>query len=260
MLVNYHCHSACSLDCNTPMADMARAARDAGITELCFTDHCDTPGLFSWEEETRAFALAREAVGDSLRLRLGVELGEATQHPDYARQILAHPGIDFVIGSVHSLPGGRDLYARRHTDRAQSLALLREYLDELIALATTDFYDVIGHITYPLRYIRVRDGVDVDFRDMGDQVDTLLRTVIEHGRGIEVNTSGYLTCGGEPMPPESILRRYRALGGEIVTIGSDAHVPARIAAGLEDGCALLRAVGFRYLATYSGRTPRFVSL
>lgn len=268
MLVNYHCHSVCSMDCDVPMAVMARAAYDAGVRQVCFTDHCDTldengvfaPDSFSWEAEEREFALAQEAVGSLLDLRLGVELGEATQHPDYARQVLAHPHLDFVIGSVHNPTGQVDYYFQHYSDRDACLALLTDYLDQLIELAGSDFCDVIGHITYPLRYMRVRDGVDVDFRSHDERVRELLRTVIAHGRGIELNTSGYVNCGGEPMPPDYILRQYRELGGEIVTIGTDAHTPDRMALHLQDGMELLRACGFRYLTVFKDRKPDFIPL
>jgi histidinol-phosphatase (PHP family) len=267
MLVNYHCHSSCSPDCDVPMAEMAQAACAAGVQQVCFTDHCDAldgygsfSDSFSWEDEERAFAEAVRATEGKLDLRLGVELGEAVQYPDYAAQILSHPHIDFVIGSVHNPVHAMDYYFQRYESREACLQLISDYLDQLLALAKTDFYDVIGHITYPLRYMRVRDGIDVDFRSHDEQVRELLRTVIAQGRGIELNTSGYVNCGGEPMPPDYILRQYRELGGEIVTIGSDAHVPENMALHLADGCALLREVGFRYLTVFQNRKPEFITL
>lgn len=268
MLVNYHCHSICSMDCDVPMTVMAQAAYDAGLSQVCFTDHCDavdengvfSPDGFSWDAEQAQFASARAALGDKLDLRLGVELGGAVEYPDYARQVLSYDHIDFVIGSAHNPVGSKDYYFQRYESREQCLCMISDYLDQLIALAKTDFYDVIGHITYPLRYMRIRDGIDVDFRSHDERVRELLRTVIANGRGIELNTSGYVNCGGEPMPPEYILRQYRELGGEIITIGSDAHKPENMALHLEDGMALLRAVGFRYLTVFQNRKPEFISL
>ncbi len=268
MLVNYHCHSTCSMDCFVPMAEMARAAADAGVRQVCFTDHCDTvdengvfaPQNFSWAAEEREYESAVRAVGDRLDIRLGVELGEATLHPEYAAEVLSHPHIDFVIGSVHNPLSGADFYFQHYETRECCLRMIQEYLEQLIDLAKTDFYDVIGHITYPLRYMRVRDGVDVDFHSHNELVRELLKTVIAHGRGIELNTSGYINCGGEPMPPEYILRQYRELGGEIITIGTDAHVPERMPLHLEDGMALLRAVGFRRLTVFKNRKPEFIDL
>ena len=108
--------------------------------------------------------------------------------------------------------------------------------------------------------MRVRDGVDVDLRPFDERVRELLGHVVARGRGIELNTSGYLNCGGEPMPPEYLLRLYRSLGGEIVTVGSDAHVPERMASYLAEGMELLRHVGFRYVTVFTGRKPEFIKL
>lgn len=268
MLVNDHCHSSCSHDGRYTMAEMARAALEAGLGSVCFTDHCDLldgDGLrdrapFSWENEEAQFAAAQEALGDRIRLRLGVELGEATQVEPMARKILAHEHLDFVIGSIHNPINGKDYYFLNYQEEQHCLQMITDYLAQMQELAASDLYDVLGHITYPLRYMHYRDGVPVDFRGHTGQVREILRTVIETGHGIELNTSGYLSCGGEPMPPEYMLRMYRELGGEIITIGSDAHIPERMAQGIADGMALLSSVGFRYFTLFSGRKPEFIKL
>lgn len=267
MLVNYHCHSLCSMDGEASMADMALAGVRAGVGLICFTDHCDTVGdygeprrEFSWEAVEGALEEARCAVGERAELRKGVELGCATLHPAYALEILSRPGIDFVIGSIHNAPFGPDYYFMNFTDPAECRKLLEEYFLQMLCLARTDLWDVLGHLNYPLRYMRWRDGVEVDLDDCRDLLDLILRTAIESGRGVELNTSGYLNCGGEPLPPRSILLRYRELGGEIITIGSDAHIPARMGQGLADGMELLRDTGFRYLTVYRERKPEFIRL
>lgn len=266
MLFNDHCHSLCSPDGAFSMTDMALAALHQGVGAVCFTDHCDCVNedgalcrTFSWEAELAQFSAAQNTLGGRMKLRLGVELGEPTQSPDYAREVLALP-LDFVIGSVHNPLFGRDYYFQHYDSADACRRLILDYLAQLTAVAESDFYDVIGHITYPLRYMRVRDGVGVDFDFCKEQLDALLCAVVRRGKGIELNTSGYLNCGGEPMPPRWILERYRALGGELVTIGSDAHVPENMAQGLADGMALLRAVGFRSLAVFEQRKPEMISL
>lgn len=257
------------MDGHASMADMARAAAEAGLAQLCFTDHCDlldengrpNPAPFDWAAEDAAYGAALEAVDGRIDLRLGMELGEALEDPALAARLLAHRPLDFVIGSQHNLPGQADYYFQRFSSVPQCEALTASYLEQLIALSRHPaLYDVIGHITYPMRYMRWRDGVPVEFDREGDRTGALLRSVIEQGRGIELNTSGYVNCGGAPMPHEAILRRYRAMGGEIVTVGSDAHVPERISQGLADGMALLRRCGFRYFTVYRDRTPEFLPL
>ncbi len=268
MRINDHCHSRCSPDGTTSMAGMARAAVAAGLDSLCFTDHCDVrseqglpaPDALDWDACRRDFAEAQAAVRGKLDLRLGVELGQPTQEPALARAMLQKPGIDFVIGSVHNPVDGKDYYYHKFENQQDCRAMLHDYFLQVLAVARSEFYDAIGHIGYPLRYMRYRDGVDVSLDGEEPLLREILQTVIARGRGIELNTSGYRTCGGEPLPSRRILALYRQLGGEVVTIGSDAHTPDRIAEGLDDGAELLRALGFRYLCRFRARTPEMIAL
>jgi histidinol-phosphatase (PHP family) len=161
---------------------------------------------------------------------------------------------------MHHTGNREDFYYLRYTTRAQCLPLLEEYLQCLLALSRTDFFDSLAHLTYPLRYMRYRDGVDVDLTPFDDLVQEILTNLVHRGKALELNTSGYRTCGGNPMPPEDILRRYRALGGELITIGSDAHCPEHMASGLTQGLELLRHCGFRYLTLYQNRIPQQILL
>lgn len=84
-----------------------------------------------------------------------------------------------------------------------------------------------------------------------DAIRAILRTAVEKGRGMEVNT-----CRGRTLEEwRPILALYRDCGGEIVTVGSDAHLPEHVGLGISEACALLQQTGFRYLATYEKRKP-----
>lgn len=266
MLVNYHFHSLCSFDAEYPLTELCRVAADRGVTELCLTDHCDVVNeqgqpddSFDWPAENAQLDAARAAF-PGLRIRKGVELGQAILRPEAAARVLAEPDIDFVLGSMHNSRQGTDFYYMKFTDRAQCLTLLEEYLQCLLELSRTDFFDSLAHLTYPIRYMRARDGVAVDFRPFDDLVREILKTLVERGKALELNTSGYRKNAGEPLPPEYMLRLYRDLGGDLVTIGSDAHEPRWMDDGLEQGVALLQACGFRYLTLYEKRKPQQIKL
>lgn len=261
MLVNYHVHSRCSFDAEHPLTEMCAAAKAVGIGELCLTDHCDLVNekgqpddSFDWTQEDRELEAARAAFPE-LTIRRGVELGQAILRPEAAERVLAEKHIDLVLGSMHNCPQGMDYYWIDYQSREQCLELIEEYLQCLLKLSKTDYFDSLAHLTYPLRYMRGRAGFDVDFRPFDDLVREILRTLIERGKSLELNTSGYRTNGGAPLPPDYVLRQYRELGGELVTIGTDAHVPEHMADGLERGMALLKACGFRYLTVYQERKP-----
>lgn len=266
-LVDYHTHTCCSPDSRAPLADMVRAARAAGLRELCTTDHCDLQqedgsplGSWDWAPILAQFdqASAQDA-GADFRLLLGIELGGGQTDPRRAEELLSGAPLDFVIGSVHNLSpaaGGRDVFFLDYATREEAMEVLDDYFASLLSLASLPCYDTLGHILYPFRYINGRAGHHITLDPWGEQLDEALRTVIRTGRAIEVNTHNGLEV--EDWRP--ILERYRRLGGERVTLGSDAHRPENVAKGLSQAAELLRQTGFRYLTLYRRRQPEFIPL
>ena len=94
---------------------------------------------------------------------------------------------------------------------------------------------------------------------MLEEIDEVLKTAINMGKGIEINTSGmkYL---GFCHPHIDILKRYRELGGEIITIGSDAHNPEKIASDFKAAEEILTACGYDFYAEFHKRKPIFKKL
>lgn len=264
-LGDVHTHSLCSPDGAFSMLEMARAAREAGLTYLCITDHCDLldlNGAFTphqdWESVRVAFAEAKAAAPQGLTLSLGVELGEAYEDPAVARGILATgPELDFVIGSVHNfhaLMGKQDFYNADYSDLELCHAALVDYLGSLETLADLpDCYDTMAHILYPLRYMRGRAGQDISFaqRDYPQRLEVILRKVAQAGKALEVNTwRGRTVDEWEPL-----LRQFKDLGGEYVTVGSDAHHVNDVGKGVAEAYELMKACGYRYTAIFQGRRP-----
>lgn len=259
-----HTHSLCSPDGAVSMLDMAKAAREAGLSYLCITDHCDLLDLhgtftpdFDWESVAREYDRALANLPDGLELGLGVELGEAYEDPAVARGILARaPRLDFVIGSAHnfrSMMNKQDFYNADYSDLSLCHAALEDYLDSLNTLAAlTDCYDTLAHILYPLRYMH-KAGQDISLaqRDYPQRLEAILRQVAQAGKAVEVNTWRGRTI--DAWAP--ILRQFKALGGEYVTVGSDAHRTPDVGKGVEPAYELLENCGYRYTAVYRDRKP-----
>lgn len=89
--------------------------------------------------------------------------------------------------------------------------------------------------------------------DYWARMEHIFRIAADRGKGIEINTYRGRTI--DQWRP--VLELYRACGGEIITVGSDAHAPGDVGAGLREACALAADLGFRYFATYTGRRPEF---
>lgn len=266
---DYHLHTLISSDSPASLEEQARSALDAGLNELCVTDHWNLldqmaeplPHTRDWTESIAQCREARQLFGDKIEIRLGVEVGNGDIDPSGVCEGLALAGeeLDFVIGSLHNMSlgaGGLGIYTAAHRCQhiEEGIALLDDYVDTLTALAATDTFDVLGHVIYPLRYLPPQWQLTLDPYE--EQLRSLFRTLVQTGRGIELNTTqGYTILEWTP-----VLKLYRDCGGEILTIGSDAHRAGQAGAGFSDACALLRILGFRRYCTYRGRKPVFHTL
>ena len=261
-LTEYHCHSILSPDGFVPLAEMAEHAVAMGLSELCITDHCDLLDShanrvheYDWAPAVAQFRETAARFEGRLKLKLGVEFGMGHLCPAESEAILSQPALDFVIGSVHNLceeKGGTDFYYVEYHTPQDCFAALDDYFDSLDKLVQTDYYDVLGHIIYPLRYMHGLGSMEPYY----DRIAALVRTAVERGKGIEVNTYRGKTVD-EWRP---VLERYKNAGGEIVTVGSDAHRPEHVGLGVRETYDLLKDVGFRYVAVYDKRKPEMVKL
>ena len=271
-LFDFHIHSTCSDDAKNTMTEMALASSKAGIDVICFTDHLDlddyhtgTPlsdPLTIWPTVLEQYAAAKEACAGIIDIRLGMELGEANHNPVYAACCAAQPELDFVLGSIHNLRNTTDFYYLQYQSLEHCYTLLDIYLLELIELSKLDCYDCMSHIGYTRRYM-LKAGYDavITLERYRDQLDQIFRTLIENGRGIELNCSGFRHAGiSTSIPDLPLLKRYRELGGEIITIGTDAHRVADAGRFIHEGYELLVEAGFQYVCSYRNRTPTFTKL
>jgi len=260
-MIDYHVHSHISADCRVSMADMAQAARAAGIRELCFTEHIDIdlPGELDFSVDMgryRAEIAAIRAQFPDIAIRMGAEAGLDLRTKDAMPELLT--GLDYVVGSQHVVYGQDPYYQEvwgQHTQRE----IYEEYLAESLRCASAcDFYDVLGHLGYIAKFCPYEDRL-MRYADFPDAIDAVLRLLVEKGKGLEVNTNGlYMTP--DTMPETPIVRRYRELGGEIVTVGSDAHYESVVGHAVPETLAMLKNIGFRYVCAFDQRQPQFIPI
>lgn len=266
-LADYHLHSRISPDARFSMTEMAEAALAAGMDEICFTDHMEPMTEdrkkrvpYDWAGLSREFREVREAMGDRIRLRLGVELGEILWDLPYTEELMAQaPPLDFVIGSNHVLSekyGDIDWYYYRSTDEEAAREAIADYLALEKQMAEWGQFDVLGHLTLPLRYLNENLGLHMTFDGFESQVEEIFRILMQKGCGIEVNTNR----GHTPLPDEKWLRMYRDMGGEIITLGTDAHTPEFVGKAVRENQALLKRCGFTRFCTFRNREPVWHSL
>ena len=135
-----------------------------------------------------------------------------------------------------------------------------EYFESILEnLAAFSEMDSYGHLDYIVRY-GPNQNREYSYRRYQDILDEILRALISKNVGLELNTGGFHYGLGEPNPCTDIIRRYRELGGEIITVGADAHAPHNIAHSFDRAADILRECGFRYYTVFRERKAWFLPL
>jgi len=261
---DYHIHTRFSCDCDSDLPAICEAAIARGLREIALTDHVDfgpddPPGYFRPTEFLAEVAACQTRYAGRLIIRAGAEIGEPHLFALEAKAVLAAGEFDFVLGSAHYAEGMHHTYRPHYFEQPLSQAY-EAYFRQVARLAAEGDFDVLGHMDLVKRdardFGRSYDGP----QPYGDIIRMALRSVIERGKGIEINTSPLRRGQPDACPSLEILRWYRELGGEILTLGSDAHAPAEVAACLDTGVALARAAGFTRLATFERRQIHWVEI
>jgi len=264
---DFHMHTDFSGDSETAPQDMVLGAIAKGLKTICFTDHYDKDIYYDGAEEVldipryfETMRTLRDYYKSKIDVRIGIEIGLQPHLGGFYNQLCRSWPFDFVIGSVHAIQR-QDLYDNKafftkHGDEEGYRIIFLEMLEDIRA---TDGLDVLGHIDYMVRY-GSHKAREYSYRKFAGEIDEILRYLIENGKGIELNMSGFKYGLGFCHPHPDILKRYRELGGEIITIGADGHRPDHIAYDYYRVTEILEACGFTYYTEFKERKPIFKSL
>ena len=261
-MFDYHMHSRVSFDGKSDALDMALAAKDRGLKEICFTDHIDRE--IHVEKELMVFdqqvynAAYEPLEVPGLKIRRGVEYGLKVGCRDQAREDLKRYGFDFVLGSVHFVKE-MDVYLEPYWEGKTLEFAYREFMEETLACVREhEDFDVLGHLTFICKGRGNPTKELLHYEDHREIVDEILRELARKGKGMEINTSGVDRCGGF-LPTADFFRRFKELGGRIVTVGSDAHHVDRVGQYTGEACGILKEI-FGYVCTFENRQPIFHKL
>ncbi len=255
-MFDYHMHSTVSFDGHNSALEMALAAKSAGMQEICFTDHVDYTPEMNMVFDLQRYSQAYDNLEvPGLLIRRGVEYGLTPDNQEQFHKDLQKRSYDFVLGSVH-LVDGIDVYLEPYWQgKTQQQAASIQLEQTLKCVQTHTDYDVLAHLTFiskakanPLKTLIAYD----DYRELFDEI---LKELVRHDKGLELNTSGIDRCGG-PLPTLDYFYRFKELGGRIVTVGSDAHTADRAGQYTHDMVAALKEI-FGYVCTFENRQPIF---
>ncbi len=268
ILNDFHLHSDFSGDSQTPAQEMISQAVSLGLEGMCFTEHLDLDGppdgidmSLNFPAYFQTLSALQKTCRDRIRIGIGLEFGIQPHLSKTLDALCKAWPFDFVIASQHFVdrkdPYFPDFFEGQTERSCYEKFFLEEY-DSLKQLSPSS-YDTLGHLDYIIRYGPSR-GSCFSYAAYADFIDPILELLISRGKCLEVNTGGYKAGLGMPNPNSDILKRYRELGGERITIGSDAHRPEQIALEFDRAEALLSSLGFRYYTIFEQRVGRQIPL
>lgn len=270
---DFHVHSNFSSDGKATMEQMIEQAIKLGLKKLCFTDHMDYDfpkqmgGLdfeFDPKEYIKKLDEMKLRYQGQLQILAGIELGLQPHLADRLIALTQSYPFDFFIASSHVV-NRTDPYLPGYWANRTKEEGIRAYFESILQNCRVfNDFNVYGHLDYIIRYIpgqaQALTKETYSYSEYADILDEVLMTIISLGKGIEINTAGYKYGLGFPHPKPEVLKRYKELGGEIITIGSDAHLPEHLAYNFNGIPDLLKEIGFRYYTTFEQGKPIFEKL
>jgi histidinol-phosphatase (PHP family) len=263
-LLDCHLHTgAFSCDAKATLDAFVERGSEMGMAAITTTEHVDFDpndycyGFYDLDRHQAQRHERRVVSEDGLTVLIGAEVDYQRRYEDQARAFLAQTEFDLVIGSVHYVRGEivfvDEFFRRPERENVEA------YLDEVLNAVNSRLFDVIGHLDIVKRY-GVQHYGPFDPARYAEPLDAILRACVDTGTGLEINTSGLRGPPKETFPTLPVLRRYRELGGEILTVGSDAHTADDLARGIPQALDLAVAAGFRAIALFVDRQPRWVAI
>ena len=262
-----HNHCQFSFDGHrTTVEKTALSAIGKGLKGICFTDHCDfyVPPMKAGYENLvpEVFDIAaQQAEIDRVNSDLspfhifkGIEIGLQYSCREKIRKLFNDNSFDEVVASLHYLdetdPFWGGYYEKK--DWRQAYGHYLETLYDEMRWLGPDF-DIMGHYDYVARYAPYPQ-TSILYKDFPDIFDSLLRFLAEEGKALEINTKTYQSYNGRiPVLDKDILLRYKELGGEIISLGSDSHDSGRVGHRFEEFATMVKSLGFGYLAHFDHR-------
>lgn len=267
---DFHVHSNFSGDGKFTMEEMINQAIKLGLKTLCFTDHIDYDYPkeyeysfeFNVDEYVHKLELMKDKYQSQIEILTGIELGLQTHIVDSMEALIKSYPFDFVIGSLHLIDNIDPYYPQYWEGRTQEAAIMRCFEAMKECCSAYQGFNVLGHIDYIVRYApsNKQQYKEYSYPYYADIIDEILKIILKHGKGIEVNTSGYKYGLGHPHPKTEILKRYKELGGEIITIGSDAHKPEHLSYDFSSVKELLQSLGYSYYTIFKAGKPIMIKL
>lgn len=276
MFADYHVHTEFSDDSIYPMEQVIKDAIAMQMDEICFTDHVDYGIKEDWDcghpikyRGNAPFANVNYPIyiakiqelqhrySGQIAIKSGLEFGIQIHTISKYNILFQKYPFDFIILSVHQIED-KEFWTQDFQKGKTQKEYNERYYEEILKIVKVyQNYSVLGHLDLIARYDK---NGSYPFEKIEPIISEILKIVIEHGKGIELNTSYHRYGLNDTTPSVNILKLYRKLGGEIITLGSDSHNPEHLGTYIEEAKHLLKDLGFSYFCTYDKMQPIYHNL
>lgn len=271
-LVDYHIHTNYTRDATGTVNDYCKMAEKLGIKEIAFTNHLflkkldNVPGIESSEIPKMSIRLdeiskhyeeierAREQF--KLKIKFGMEIDYFEECEREIEKLINEHPFDFVLGSAHIIDGfviGDPNGAIKLFQQRDVFQTYVQYFSKLKKAIESQLFDVMAHPDIIRKYA-VQYSV-IPFENYKDQVEDIVNSLVDNKIGIELNTYGYVHPVHDSYPSTEFLKICKEFGVKVITIGSDAHSPSNLGAGLKEGIEKLKKVGYEKICLFNRRKP-----
>lgn len=263
-----HVHTLFSTDSEEIPENHVKRGIELGLDGVCFTDHMDfdypyePKGQFEFNVSEYMPALTelknryegRFFVGRGIEIGLRNEPEIRENMRERLNSLVKANNFDYVIGSMHLLDMLDVSYEEFWQDTDLKNGLTRYFEATKFCVDYYDCFDTLGHLDYIIRYAPYDKSL-YRASDYFDIIDEVLKTLIYKGKALEVNTKGLKPSTGlnATNPGRDVLIRYKELGGELITAGSDAHFAEDLAGGFDKVSQMLTSCGFKYYTVFKNR-------
>lgn len=253
---DYHMHSHFSFDCNAAMESMCRAAIDGNLPEIGFTEHFDLYPHAPWRNQLDLSAWNAEIercqklFAGQLVILKGLEFGEPHLFEAQLQSVAGEFAFDYILGSLHWVERCNVLDPD-YFDRGYRTSF-GNFFKELEVMTRQPRFDILSHFDVVARKgaARYPDYDPVDFEAV---IRKVLSNCVDHDIALDINTAAMRQPVKLMTPNEKILRWYRQMGGDRVTLGADAHQTADVGRDFSTAISLLKSCGFQTICRYRQR-------
>lgn len=266
ILIDYHLHSEFSGDSTQDLDELIKKTISLGLIEIAITDHFEygMEGLSeAWKIDLKKYTdkilELKEKYKKVINIKVGVEVGVQPHTREYIENKIKKYPFDFIIASGHAINGKDISFGEIQFGKTKDEVQTMYFKNLLENVKIYNHYSVYGHLDFITRYGGANyRGLNYNYQK--EIIDEILKIIINNGKGIEINTSGYRYNEDRFYPHTEVLKRYFELGGEIITVGSDAHIAKNIAKDFNIVYDFLQSINQKYICTFENMKASFVKI